>query len=89
MKTASTPSSVDRTDNAAAASAPNALDAAFADLPELLSRVDQAESRSRNLTGLDATRELVARITEQMRAIQQQRERLARLLSQQGVPCDL
>ena len=65
---------------------PEALDAAFADLPELLSRVDGAEPGSQSQRYVDETQRLVHKIGEQMQTLQQQRDRLVHLLSELDGP---
>lgn len=87
MKTSSKSHTAGLTRHAPATLEAHALDAAFAEMPELLTRIDQAKSGGRNYA--DETRELVARIVDQMQALEQQRERLEHLLGELDVPCDL
>lgn len=67
----------------------HAVDEAFADLPELLARIDAAESPAAKRNYVAETERLVARIGEQMRAIEAQRGRLAKMLGDLNIACDI
>lgn len=66
-----------------------AVDEAFAEMPDLEARIDAAQSSAARRNYVAETEQLVNRIGEQMQAIEAQRARLARLLGDLNVACDI
>jgi hypothetical protein len=66
-----------------------ALDEAFADLPELIARVDAAQPKLAKRNYVAETEQLVSKIGEQMQTLEAQRTRLVRLLGDLSISCDI
>ncbi len=64
------------------------LDEAFADLPDIATRIDAAEPTVLAGKYVAETDRLVTKIGEQMKSLHQQQARLARLLRDLNVTCD-
>lgn len=75
-------------DVAPAELAPVVVDEAFADLPMLNVRIDAAQTSPLACNYAAETERLVAKIGEQMQALDNQRARLARLLSDLSTSCN-
>ncbi len=70
-------------------SGPAELDEAFAELPDLAIRIDAAQRAGVSRNYVAETERLVAKIGEQVKALDAQRARLARMLGDLDISPDL